>query len=225
MYLLLKRILDLIIAVVTLFIFSPLLIPIMVLLRFTGEGEVFYLQERIGQNNKPFNIWKFATMLKNSPNMGTGDVTLKNDSRVLPFGNWLRKTKINELPQIFNVLNGTMSIVGARPLVDVSFNMYPPKVKELIYNSPPGITGIGSLIFRDEESIIDTSDMNPREFYKQNILPYKGTVEVWYQQQQSIIVDIKIIILTAWAIIFSKSELTYRIFPDLPPKPDILSIN
>ena len=225
MYLLLKRVLDLAIAIIALFIFSPLLIPILVLLRFTGEGEVFYLQERIGKKNKPFEIWKFATMLKNSPNMGTGDVTLKNDSRILPFGNWLRKTKINELPQIFNVFNGTMSIVGARPLVDVSFNLYPPKVKEVIYNTPPGITGIGSLIFRDEESIIDTSHMNPREFYEQFILPYKGTVETWYQQQQSILVDIKIITLTAWAIVFPKSDLTYRIFPDLPPKPKIISNN
>lgn len=222
MYRILKRILDIVIAIVALVIFSPLLIPVMIALRLTGEGEVFYAQERVGQDNKPFQILKFATMLKNSPNMGTGDVTVKGDSRVLPFGKWLRKTKINELPQIFNVLNGTMSIVGARPLVDVSFNQYPENVKEVIYNTPPGITGIGSLIFRDEESIIDRSGMDPRKFYEKNILPYKGEVEVWYQENKNIFVDISIIVLTAWSILFSKSNLVYKLFTSLPSKPSIL---
>jgi len=222
MYRILKRLLDLLIAIVALLIFSPLLIPVMIMLRLTGEGEIFYAQERIGQNNQPFQILKFATMLKNSPNMGTGDVTVKGDSRVLPFGKWLRKTKINELPQIFNVLNGSMSIVGARPLVDVSFNQYPNDVKKVIYNTPPGITGIGSLIFRDEESIIDRSGEDPRTFYEKNILPYKGQVEVWYQKNKSIFVDIAIIILTAWSIIFSDSKLVYSLFKSLPPKPPIL---
>lgn len=133
---------DLIIAFIALLIFSPLLIPIMIILKLTGEGEVFYLQERVGKNNKPFDIWKFATMVKNSPSLGTGDVTIKNDPRVLPFGQWLRKTKINELPQILNVLFGSMSIVGARPLMSQSFNQYSDEVKEVIYNTPPGITGL-----------------------------------------------------------------------------------
>ena len=218
MYRIVKRIIDLVISIFSLIILLPFLIPIIIILRCTGEGQVFYFQERIGYNNHPTNIWKFATMLKNSPNMGTRDVTLKNDPRVLPFGRWLRKTKINELPQIINVLNGSMSIVGARPLVDISFNQYQPNVKKVIYNSPPGITGIGSLIFRDEESIIHKSKMDPRTFYEQYVLPFKGDVEVWYQNNQSLWTDLKIIMLTAWVIFFPKSDLVYSWFPSLPKR-------
>jgi lipopolysaccharide/colanic/teichoic acid biosynthesis glycosyltransferase len=210
---------DITIAAISLILFLPLFIPIILILKFSGEGEVFYLQERIGKKNLPFNILKFATMLKNSPNMGTGDVTVKNDPRVLPIGKFLRKTKINELPQIINVLIGDMSIVGARPLVDVSFNQYNDNVKKVIYNTPPGITGIGSLIFRDEESIIDKSKLPPREFYEKYIIPYKGDVEVWYQQNKSIFLDFKIIFLTAWSIIFPKSNLVNRLFTTLPNRP------
>ena len=209
---------DLVIATVAFIIFSPLLIPIAIALRFSGEGEVFYFQERVGLNNKPFDIWKFATMLKNSPNIGTGDVTVKNDPRVLPMGNFLRKTKINELPQIINVFNGTMSIVGARPLTRISVDMYSPDVQEVIYNSPPGITGIGSIVFRDEETLIDKSGMPARAFYEKFILPHKGNLEKWYQINKSLYVDIMIVFLTAWVIIFSKSNLVYKVFPDLPKR-------
>lgn len=219
MYLKIKRILDILIAAFSLILFLPLFLPIIIILKLSGEGEVFYLQERIGKFNKPFKIWKFATMLKNSPNMGTGDVTVKNDPRVLPIGKFLRKTKINELPQIINVLIGEMSIVGARPLVDVSFNQYSEKVKKVIYNTPPGITGIGSLIFRDEESIIAQSSLPPREFYEKKIIPYKGEVEKWYQTNQNLFIDFKIIFLTAWTIIFPKSQLIYKVFPTLPLRP------
>lgn len=184
----------------------------------TGEGEVLYLQERIGHKNKTFRIWKFATMLRNSPNMGTGDVTVKNDPRVLPLGRLLRKTKINELPQIINVLRGEMSIVGARPLVDVSFNQYPPEVQAVIYKTRPGITGIGSLIFRDEETIIADSGMEPKAYYQKHILPYKGDVEMWYQRNQSLWTDVKIVFVTAWTILFSDSRMVFSVFRDLPKK-------
>jgi lipopolysaccharide/colanic/teichoic acid biosynthesis glycosyltransferase len=218
MYPIAKRILDLTISLVAFIIFSPLFIPIVILLRLTGEGEVFYLQERVGHKNNPFNIWKFATMLKNSPNIGTGDVTVKNDARVLPMGGFLRKTKLNELPQILNVIFGNMSIVGARPLTNQSFVQYTDEVKKVIYATPPGITGIGSLIFRDEESLIEKSNLPPREFYEKFILPYKGQLEIWYQKNKSIWLDIKIIFLTAWVILFSKSDLPYKVFKDLPKR-------
>ena len=213
-----KRFLDLFVVFVATLLFLPFLLPIAILLRFTGEGEVFYKQKRIGKFNQPFFIWKFATMLKNSPNMGTADVTLKNDPRVLPIGNFLRKTKINELPQIINVWNGTMSVVGARPLMQRSFDLYSDDVRKVIYNTPPGITGIGSLVFRDEESLIDKSGQDPLKFYEETILPYKGKLEQWYQANQSFWTDIKIIFLTAWVILFPKSELVYKWFQDLPKR-------
>lgn len=215
-YLVFKRTLDILLSGLALLVCLPLFIPIILILSFTGEREVFYLQKRIGYKNKPFNIWKFATMLKNSPKLGTGDVTIKNDPRVLPIGKFLRKTKINELPQIINVLIGDMSLVGARPLVDVSFNQYAEDVKAVIYATPPGITGIGSLIFRDEENIIANSGMDPRAFYEQFILPYKGAVEKWYQANKSTWVDIQIIFLTAYSIFFPHNRLVYKAFKSLP---------
>ena len=119
MYRFLKRIIDILIATIALILLSPLLIPSIFILWFTGEHEVFYFQKRVGYKNRLFNIWKFATMMKNSPNIGTGEITLRNDPRVTKFGRLLRITKINELPQIFNVFTGDMSIVGPRPLMDV----------------------------------------------------------------------------------------------------------
>lgn len=216
MYKFTKRLLDIILAGLALVILSPLLIIIVLILLFTGEHEVFYLQKRVGYQNKIFYIWKFATMVKNSPNIGTGEITLRNDPRVMPFGKFLRMSKLNEIPQIMNVLLGDMSIVGPRPLMHVSFNLYDAGVKEKIYNSKPGMTGIGSLVFRDEEKILSLAS-DPKTMY-QKIYPYKGKLEIWYLQHASLWVDIKIIFLTAWTILFPENKLTPRFFKNLPQR-------
>ncbi len=217
MYRFIKRLTDILIACIALVLLSPLLIPVILILLLTGEHEVFYLQKRIGYLNKPFYIWKFATMVKNSPNMGTGEITLRNDPRVTPMGKWLRMTKINELPQIFNVLKGEMSIVGPRPLMEVSFNLYSDEVRKVIYQSKPGITGIGSLIFRDEEKILsDAAD--PRKAYE-SIYPYKAALEIWYRQHASFYTDTMIIFLTGWSVLFPSNKLVQKVFTDLPQRP------
>lgn len=205
---------------ILLLLLSPLLLPAILLLRLTAEGEVFYFQKRIGYKNKPFNIWKFATMLKNSPNMAGGEITLRRDPRITTVGHYLRLTKINELPQIANVLMGDMSMVGPRPLMPVSFEQYSPEVQARVYNSPPGITGIGSVIFRDEERLVTEAGIPPREFYQKYIFPYKGALELWYQDHQSFRVDLLLLFLTAWVIFFPNSLLPYRIFRDLPSRPE-----
>jgi lipopolysaccharide/colanic/teichoic acid biosynthesis glycosyltransferase len=218
MYRILKRLFDIVSSSVAILILSPLLLPIVLLLRFTAEGEVFYRQRRIGYKNKYFDILKFATMLKNSMNMGAGSITLRNDPRVTAVGRFLRMTKINELPQIFNVLLGEMSVVGPRPLVDRTFQAYPEAYRDRIYDSPPGITGIGSIIFRDEEKLISESGQDPHEFYARVIAPYKGQLELWYQQHKSFWLDMQLIFLTVWVIVFPQSDLPYRLFKDLPPR-------
>jgi lipopolysaccharide/colanic/teichoic acid biosynthesis glycosyltransferase len=216
MYKLTKRIFDILIATIALILLSPILIPSCIILLFTGEREVFYKQKRVGYKNKPFGIWKFATMLKNSPDIGTGEITLRNDPRVTSFGKLLRITKVNELPQIINVFKGDMSIVGPRPLMEVSVKLYPEEIREKIYNCKPGMTGIGSLIFRDEEKIIsDAAD--PKAMYTQ-IYPYKGALEMWYQQHASLYTDFMIIFLTAWSILFPKNQLVNKVFKDLPQR-------
>ena len=216
MYLFFKRVFDIVTATIAFLLLSPILIPSCIILLFTGEREVFYKQKRVGYKNKFFDIWKFATMLKNSPNIGTGEITLRNDPRVTGFGKLLRITKVNELPQIINVFKGDMSIVGPRPLMDVSVKLYPEEIRNKIYNSKPGMTGIGSLIFRDEEKMIsDAAD--PKAMYA-TIYPYKGALEMWYQKHASLYTDIMIIFLTAWSIIFPKNNLVNKIFKDLPQR-------
>ncbi len=216
MYLIFKRLCDIILSTLVLIVLSPILVPVVIGLKLTGEGYIFYSQKRIGFKQQYFQMLKFATMLKDSPNIGTGEITVRNDPRVTPMGGFLRKSKINELPQVINVLMGDMSIVGPRPLVDSGFNDYSEFVQARVYNSKPGITGIGSIIFRDEEEQISKSKLTPQEYYKQFIAPYKGEVEMWYQDHKSFGTDFKIIILTAWVIIFPKSDLVYRWFEDLP---------
>ena len=213
-----KRILDFILALLALIVLLPIFIPVTIGLLLTGEHYVFYFQERIGYKNKRFYIWKFATMLKNSPNMSGGVHTTRKDPRILPMGTFLRKTKINELPQLINILKGDMSIIGPRPLVDKTFDPYPEHVKKSIYNAKPGLSGIGSIIFRDEEKLLSETKMNPANFYKEFISPYKGELEMWYQKNLSFKIDILLIFLTVWVIVFSKSELPYRLFKDLPKR-------
>lgn len=218
MYPVIKRFFDILFSLIALVILSPVLIPIIVLLKLTGEHEVFYLQKRIGYKNREFYIWKFATMLKNSPNMGSGDVTTRNDPRVTAVGRFLRISKINELPQLINILKGDMSFVGPRPLVRAGFERYSPELQERVYQVKPGLTGIGSIVFRDEELIITQSSLPPHECYRQVILPYKGAVEMWYQQHYSFYTDFMVLFLTAWYIVFSKSNLVHKVFPSLPAR-------
>lgn len=217
MYPFIKRVFDFLFALLGVLILSPVLLPVILILLVTGEREVMYLQARVGYRNKPFMIWKFATMLKNSAQIGTGEITVRNDPRVTKVGKFLRRTKINELPQLFNVLKGDMSFVGARPLMQKSFDHYPAEVQAVVYQSPPGITGIGSVIFRDEEKII--SQASDLQAAYRAVFAYKGQVEQWYQLHKSFYTDFMLLFLTAWYIIFSQSRLVYRVFPGIPAPP------
>jgi lipopolysaccharide/colanic/teichoic acid biosynthesis glycosyltransferase len=212
------RIIDLLLSLLALLVLLPLFIPIVVILLLTGEHKVFYLQTRVGYKNKDFKIIKFATMLSNSANMGSGSLTLRNDPRVLPFGSFLRKTKINELPQILNIIVGDLSIVGPRPQMQVDFEKYSDEVQSKIYNVRPGLTGIGSIVFRDEESLISLAAVNenPHDFYKRVIAPYKGELEIWYHSHRSVFLDSQLIFMTAWTIVFPETRIYEKWFKDLP---------
>ena len=214
------RIIDVLLSILALLVLFPLFMPIVIILLLTGEHKVFYLQNRVGYKNKNFKIIKFATMLSNSANMGSGSLTLKNDPRVLPFGSFLRKTKINELPQILNIIIGDLSIVGPRPQMQVDFEKYSDEVQKTIYSVRPGLTGIGSIIFRDEESLISVAseNENPHDFYKRVIAPYKGELEMWYQEKRSLILDFQLIFITAWVIVFPETRLYEKWFKDLPKR-------
>ncbi len=218
MYQVIKRFFDIVFSLVAIVLLLPVFIPVIILLLFTGEHEVFYKQDRVGYKNKIFKILKFATMLKNSPNMGDGDITKRGDPRITAVGKLLRQSKLNELPQVFNIFLGDMSFVGPRPLMKVGFDRYSDEMKSKVYNAQPGLTGIGSIVFRDEELIITQSNLPPHECYRDVILPYKGTLEVWYKQHQNFFTDFMILFLTAWYIVFPKSNMVYKVFPSLPKR-------
>ena len=213
------RVFDIFLSALALLLLLPLFIPIILLLSFTGEREIFYIQKRVGLNGKIFGLYKFATMLKNSPNIGTGEITVKNDPRILPLGLFLRKTKINELPQLLNILKGDMSIIGPRPMVPNTFQKYPLRSQNIINKIRPGLSGVGSIIFRDEEKYLEGKE-NPVEFYENEIIPYKSEVEIWFTKNQSVFLYFKIIFLTIFIVFFPNRTLPREALKDLPPIPE-----
>jgi lipopolysaccharide/colanic/teichoic acid biosynthesis glycosyltransferase len=216
------RVLDIIFSFLALTILMPLFVLVAIILKFTGEGEIFFQQERVGQNKKAFQLYKFATMLKNSPDIGTGTVTMKNDPRVLPIGKILRKTKINELPQLLNIFFGHMSIIGPRPQAPRCFQAFPLEAQNKIIKIKPGLSGIGPIIFRSEEDILEGSAQTV-DFYDNVISPYKGEIESWYVERQNLAIYFSLILLTVWVIIFPSSQLIWRLFKDIPKPPSSLA--
>lgn len=208
---------DIFLSGLALLVFSPLLIPIAIILRLTGEGEIFFVQQRVGKDGKLFGLLKFATMLKNSPNLGTGTVTVKNDPRVLPVGRFLRKTKINELPQLINILRGDMSIIGPRPQTKRCFDAFPKKSQEAIKRVRPGLSGIGSIVFRNEEDLLDQA-ADADKFYDEVIMPYKGELEEWFVRNKNLSLYWILIILTI-RVVLSDKPLPTDVLSDLPPMP------
>jgi len=213
-----QRLFDIFFSTLAVLVLSPLLIPIMLILRFTGEGEVFYIQPRIGVAEKEFGLIKFATMQKNSPNIGAGEMTLRDDPRILPFGKILRKTKINELPQLINIFIGDMSIVGPRPMVPSTWRKYPILAREELSKIPPGLSGIGSIYFRDEEQFL-TNEVDSERFYREVIIPYKCDLELWYMEHRNIGMYFKVIFLTVVTILSPSSSMITRLFQGIPDPP------
>lgn len=215
------RLLDILFSSLALSLLLPLFIPVALILRLTGEGEIFFSQKRVGKDGKLFNLLKFATMLKDSPSIGSGTVTLKDDPRVLPIGKFLRKTKINELPQLINILVGDMSVVGPRPQTPRCFEVFPKDLQPIISSIRPGLSGLGPIVFRDEENILSENSKSV-DFYDQVIAPYKGEVEAYYTEIIGIYSYLKIIFLTLWVVIFPKSGIVWKVFPNIPSPPQEL---
>ena len=213
------RVFDVIASLLALIAISPVFGITMLLLRFTGEGEIFYTQERVGKGGRYFQLVKFATMLKDSANMQNGTVTVKNDPRILPFGNVLRKSKINELPQLINIIKGDMSLIGPRPMTEETISYYTDSGREVILSCKPGLSGVGSVIFRNEEDLL-AGEENPKIIYQNLIAPYKESLEVWYVENQSLALYLRLIYTTLIVVLTkkaSKLNITYQNMPS-PPK-------
>jgi lipopolysaccharide/colanic/teichoic acid biosynthesis glycosyltransferase len=212
------RFFDIIFSGIAIIILLPFMIPIMILLKLTGEHDIFYGQTRVGKYGKDFKLLKFATMLKNSPNMEGGLYTLKDDPRILPMGRFLRRTKINELPQLINIFVGQMSIIGYRPLVREQYDFYSDEEKKVLYNAKPGLSGLGSIAFRNEEEIlmqVDDKDM----FNKNIIAPYKASLEVYYAKCRSLGLYFKLIFMTVEAVLRPNSKSWKTKLKGLPEVP------
>ena len=218
------RVLDIFFAILGLLVLGIFMLGAAVINLFTGEHKVFFLQNRVGKDGKDFKLYKFATMLENSPNLPGGIVTAVNDPRVFPFGRFLRRTKVNELPQLLNILKGDMSFVGPRPQIRSHYSLYTQEQRLFIDSVGPGLTGVGSLFFRNEEEILANCGGDAERFHDDIITPYKGELEVWYAQHKSLKLYFLIIYLTAASII-NRKLIAIEYFRDLPkPLPELMSL-
>ena len=219
------RFFDILFSGLAIIVLLPFMIPIMIALKCTGEHDIFYGQTRVGKGGKDFKVLKFATMLRNSPNLPGGLFTSENDPRLLPMGKFLRKTKINELPQLINIFIGQMSVIGYRPLVRSEYTEYSDSTKEKIARIAPGLSGIGSVVFRNEEEILQKVEKkggDKAEFYKANILPYKGQLEEWYADHRSVGLYFKLIWRTAVSVLSPDNNNWRKAFKGLPQVPENL---
>jgi len=213
-----QRLFDIIFSISAILFFSPILLSTCIILRLTGEGEIFYKQKRVGRLGQSIEIIKFATMLKNSPNIGTGTVTLRDDPRVLPVGRFLRKTKINELPQLFNVLLGDMSLIGPRPQTQRCFQAFPESLRDQIVSVRPGLSGLGSIFFRNEELMLHDAE-DAELFYDTVIMPYKGELEAWYASQNSLSLYFMLLLSTVYVVLTGNILLRKTVLSSIPPTP------
>ena len=189
-----KRCFDLFFVLFGLLILSPLMLLVAVLIKFGSSGPILFKQVRVGLNGKHFYILKFRTMVVDAEQIGA-KVTTADDSRITKVGHWLRKYKLDELPQLINVLKGEMSFVGPRPEVPEYVKFYPDDVKKLVLSVPPGITDMAAIEFRNENEMLQQSD-NPVQVYREKILPIKLKYYLKYVSERSLVLDFILILKT-----------------------------
>lgn len=195
----LKRTFDLVLSFAGLLLLSPMLVLIALLIKRDSPGPVFFRQERIGLHGTPFRIHKFRTMTVAPPGNAM-QITVGQDARITKIGAFLRHYKIDELPQLIDVLQGTMSLVGPRPEVPKYVAMYPEPTKSIVLSVRPGITDLASIEYRSESELLGKSS-NPEQTYIEEVMPAKLAYCVRYVQQQSLWLDIQIIARTFFAVL------------------------
>lgn len=198
MYSFFKRIFDFFAALFGIIVLSPILIIVSIAIAITSRGGVFFKQIRVGKNGKLFKILKFRTMVSNAEAKGM-QITVGDDKRITKIGKVLRKTKIDELPQLFNVLIGNMSFVGPRPEVPKYVELYSEEQRKVL-TVKPGITDLASIEYKDENDLLQ-SDENPEQKYIQEIMPAKLALNMQYIEKRGFFYDIGLIMRTLWKII------------------------
>ncbi len=194
----LKRLIDILFSIAALIVLSPVIVIISLIIFFQSGSPIFFYQERVGKNWRKFKIIKFRTMIKNAHNIGP-KISTNDDSRVTKAGRFLRKYKLDELPQLFNILKGDMSIVGPRPEIPKFVNVFSNEYSEIL-KIKPGLSDYAALIYSNEASLIEPSH-NPEEYYKSEILPQKIKLYKRYIEEMGFLTDIKIIFLTIKSVV------------------------
>lgn len=194
----LKRLFDIVAASAGLFVLSPALAAAALWVKLDSKGPIFYRQERIGRDGVPFRIWKFRTMVIDADRKGTLVTVGDSDPRITRAGYWLRKTKLDELPQLLNVLAGQMSFVGPRPEVKKYVDLYTSEQRAILAVRP-GITDQASIAYRRESEILATKT-NPEEYYRRVVMGRKIALNLRYLKQRTIITDIALIFRTIFRI-------------------------
>jgi lipopolysaccharide/colanic/teichoic acid biosynthesis glycosyltransferase len=192
-----KRILDIVVSLVALMCLLPLMLLVAVLIKLDSSGPIFFRQERIGRGFQPFQILKFRTMIDNAQTKGRL-ITSAQDPRITRVGRILRQTKIDELPQLINVLKGEMSLVGPRPEVRRYVEAFQKDYEEIL-QVRPGLTDLASLKYRNEEALLGNSD-NPETEYVMRVLPDKIRLAKDYLQHSSFFFDLKLILKTLFKL-------------------------
>jgi lipopolysaccharide/colanic/teichoic acid biosynthesis glycosyltransferase len=199
----LKRAFDIVAAAIGLIVFSPVLLPVMFLVWWQDKHSPFYVAPRVGRGGVPFQMVKLRSMVVNADKSGV-DSTGSNDKRITAVGRFIRRTKLDELTQLWNVLNGDMSLVGPRPNVKRETDLYTPVERGLLAVKP-GITDFASLVFSDEGDILK-NQADPDIAYNQLIRPGKGRLGLFYIQHRSFALDVQLCLLTVLAVI-SRSRM------------------
>jgi len=194
-----KRLFDLVFVIPGLIILSPVFLVVGFLIKSKDGGSIFFKQTRVGKEGKHFKVLKFRTMVVDAEKLGA-KVTTGNDPRITPVGAFLRKYKLDELPQLLNVLMGNMSLVGPRPEVPEYVEFYPQETKDIIFSVHPGITDTASIEFVNENELL-TDSKDPIEDYKNKVLPIKLEYSMDYVKTRSLWVDFKLILKTVSAIV------------------------
>lgn len=200
-----KRFFDIVVSLLGILVTSPILLVVALLIKLTSKGPVFYKQERIGKNEKPFRILKFRTMVVNADTQGL-KITVDGDKRITGVGEFLRKSKLDELPQLFNVLFGQMSLVGPRPEVKEYVDLYTEEQRKVL-SVRPGITDYASVCFRNENEILAQAE-DPQKEYIEHIMPLKLRYNQKYIEEMGVFTDLKLIFLTVYVILGGEVKIT-----------------
>jgi lipopolysaccharide/colanic/teichoic acid biosynthesis glycosyltransferase len=210
-----KRILDVVGSTLALLLLLPVLAIVAVVIKFDSPGPIFFRQERVGLGGRSFRIFKFRTMVAGAARAGTA-LTVRGDTRITRAGMFLRKNKLDELPQFINVLGGDMSIVGPRPEVPEFLKFYTSDQRAIILSMRPGITDYAAILFHDESSLLDR-ERDPIDVYRREIMPAKFAYYERYSREINVLNDLRIILATVLLLVVGRVPSQLGIECKLPP--------